>query len=507
MYLVLLALLALNIQVDFIDAFFDLSTSIEHTVDKLDKEKTQRILSIKEVYKIDSLTYNNSYLKSNKAILLVQNATEYIDGLQELLISKTGGYNEFGYPKNSIDPKIPDFVLLQKSGATHLKNLLFSTKKELLLLLDEEHQYLLDSIYETSDYVINSRGIKLGWEKYHFNNLALGGALAILSGFKKDVKMMESIILNYYQNEIFGKLTSFIAPDIIGDSALIDLGLANSRSYKIGDKIKVRLQIPNRNNLDSAEIVLLDNNNEKIKDIKINKQLNELLYTAKNTGNYKVFAKLFYKNKEENRTISTKFNVVSKNNISYITIDDIIKSKNFNLLFLGVNNKIIIHHPLYSIEQLSVSSNNGEIKKSGEVYHLMPSRTGFSVVSVYHKNKKLAERKFLIMNLPDPTAVINNSNQSETSLNLFKIQSGIALKTSDTDLQNAYQIKNFKLQRYNINGNRLFEGENTSAFFSGEVLNQVRSAKVGDNYIFSQILVKSNDGRSRYISPLLIDIK
>ena len=34
MYLVLLALLALNIQVDFIDAFFDISKSIERTVER-----------------------------------------------------------------------------------------------------------------------------------------------------------------------------------------------------------------------------------------------------------------------------------------------------------------------------------------------------------------------------------------------------------------------------------------------------------------------------------------
>ena len=474
MYLVLLALLALNIQVDFIDAFFDLSTSIEHTVEKLDKEKSQRIRSIQEVYSIDSLTYSNSFLKSSKAITIASNATKSIEELQRLLISKTGGYNQYGYPKNSIDTKIPDFVLLQKSGATDLKNLLFSTKKEMLLLLEKDYRYLLDSIYATSDYIVNSRGIKLRWEEYHFNNLALGGSLAILSGFKKDVKMMESIILNHYQNEIFGRLTSFIAPDIIGDSAKIELGLANNKSYKIGDKIRIRLQIPNRNKLDSAEIFLLNQYNKKVEDVKINKQQNELFYTAKDAGNYKVIANLIYKNKKNIKTISSKFNIVSKDNISYITIDNIIKSKNFNILFLGVNNNISIKHPLYDLSELNITTSNGSIKKDGVEYNLMPSRTGFSFVRVYHKDKKLAERKFLVMNLPDPTAVINNSTLSETSLKLFKIQSGITLKI---------------------------------AFFSGDVLNQVRSAKVGDSYIFNQILVKSNDGRSRIIPSLVLEVK
>ena len=175
MYLVLLALLALNIQVDFIDAFFDLSNSIERTVKKIDLEKEQRIQSISSAYYLDSITYNESYNKSILAEKIADNATNFIDSLRSYLIKRTGGFNEYGYPVNSIDPRISDNVFIQRRGARRLKELLQVSKQKFIQLLPKEKRYLLQDIYEASDYRTNSRGISLSWEEYHFNNLALGG--------------------------------------------------------------------------------------------------------------------------------------------------------------------------------------------------------------------------------------------------------------------------------------------------------------------------------------------
>ena len=192
MYLVLLALLALNIQVDFIDAFFDISSSIERTVKKINIEKEQRIQSISSAYELDSITYEDTYQKSILTVKIADNATHFIDSLRDFLIIRTGGFNEYGYPVNSIDTRIADNVFIQRRGAKRLKELLQVSKKNFIQILPIEKRYLLQDIYEASDYIINSRGIKLSWEEYHFNNLALGGSLALLSRFKNDIKIMES---------------------------------------------------------------------------------------------------------------------------------------------------------------------------------------------------------------------------------------------------------------------------------------------------------------------------
>lgn len=508
MYLVLLALLALNIQVDFIDAFFDLSSSIERTVKKIDIEKEQRIQSISNAYSLDSITYEDTYQKSVLAEKLADNATSFIDSLRGYLIKRTGGFNEYGYPVNSIGTRISDNVFIQRKGARGLKELLQESKQEFLQLLPIDKRHLLQEIYEASDYIINSRGVRLRWEEYHFNNLALGGSLALLSRFKNDIKIMESVILSYYLNEIYGELTTFIVSSN-QDSLTIEMGVVSPETFKIGDDIKIKIQLPKFQEINKTNIVLLDKNNLEVKNVKIDEEKRELDLKAIKPGKYKLKADVLNTENKVVNSVVKEFEIldIKPSKIKYIVIDEVIKSNFQNVLYLGVKNRIEVKHPNFKTTELVLKTNNGKLNRKTNDYTLFPERAGHTLLELYYKGKKIAEKVFIVKTLPEPKPIINNSTNNTISQKLFKIQTALAVEVHGFEFPNAYQIERFTMIRLNSAGNEVFKGENKTAFFNGKVLQQVREVTANETFIFTDILVKSADGISRSVSSLVLKIK
>ena len=505
MYLVLLALLAINVQVDFIDAFFDLSTSIERTVSKLESEKKERFSSINEVYQIDSIKYQDAYENSQTAINITAETIRYIDSLQSLLIEKTGGFNQYGYPVNSVDPRISDKVLIQLRGAKYLKETLFSTKRKIDNLLEGSNTIVLDSMYPTQNYIISSRGDWLTWEEYHFNNLALGGCLAILSGFKKDVKMMESAILNYYQNQIFGSLTSFIIPDIEAGEDRIDMAVMKDKVYDIGDKIRIDLKAKKNTVYKKKEVIILDEFNNEIEGGDYYFEDGYLYYTVDKKGSFKVKATMLTES-GENKSLESIFNVENPILKEYVPASEMISSENKSVLFIGVKNKLRISFPNKKFKDLNLKCTSGKLSRKSNYYLYSPSRTGLMKFTLY-SDQKLISREFLVQNLPNPIPFINNASSGEISSKIIRIQRGLFAEVDGLNIKNAYQILSFKMSRYDETGSLVFQEENNSSYFEDDALLEVRKAESGDIFTFNKIFVKSIDGRSRYISSLILEVK
>ncbi|MDP7566889.1 MAG: GldM family protein [Flavobacteriales bacterium] len=504
MYLVLLALLALNIQVDFIDAFFDISKSIERTVERDNFEHNQSVNSIKKAFELDSNSYYNSYKNSVRAEQIAFQSTRFIDSLRDVLLLKTGGFNEHGFPNNSISSRVSDNIFMQRKGARELKTILQESKEEFLKLMPKSEVHQLQNIYESSDFIINSRGVKLSWEEYHFNNLALGGSLALLSRFKNDITAMKSVILNYYLNDIYGELTDFIVNGI-EDSISVEIGVVNAESFEVGEEIKIKIQLPKFEKINKTNIVLLDKNHQLIKDTKIDKTQNLIYYTPKEKGEYTIKAEVMDSLNNLVDSITKRFNVIDVET-KYLVIDEVIKTKYNNILYLGLKNEIEVSHPDYTYKKLFLSTSNGFINKKNGAFIYTAENIGKTDIRIIVNNKTIAKKSFNIKRLPDPNITMNFASNNIISSKLLRIQNSLNIEVDDEDFENAYQIKSFDVIKLNQNGDQIFNEKNNSEYFVGEVKNQIRDANSGETYIFTNILVKSSDGLSRISPTLLIKV-
>ena len=499
-------MLALNVQTEFIDAFFDLSSSFERSEKKMESEKHQKTISIEKAFLKDTVIHKDNYLKTIQASEIADQSVKYIDSLISILINKTGGFNEFGFPINSISPKISTTFFMESSAASDLKLLLRDTQNKLTPLIGDEYSTLVTDIYEVKDLVVNSNGDKLSWEEYHFNRLALGGVIAILSRFKNDIRMMESNIINYHINQIYGDISTLIITEP-NNKSKVTIKVENQKTFTLGDTIIFISHSP-KSVKSKKSIIKLDDFGNIISKLEFISE-EEITFIANETGKFMFKNEYLLEGNSEPYEISKNFNIIEpydKTN-EIIVVDELIKTKFKDIIYLGINNIIKLDYPNIPKSQLNISVNNGIVKKINGKHILVAEKKGFVVIELLHNNNKLAQKTFTVKELPDPRASISQSLNSSLSSKIFRIQSSLNLSVEEDEFLNAYQIERFNFSKINSVGQLSFTQANNTAFFSKSILSEVRSAKSGEIYIFNDIIVKSDDGRTREISPLIINIK
>ena len=503
MYLVLLAMLAINIQTDFIDTFFDLSSSLENSVEKSIINNDQKLKYLEDAYLNDSIFNKLSYEKSLLAYNISNNSIVYIDSLINLLLKKTGGFNEFGYPEKSISPNIPTNIFMENNVATDLKELLKKTRNDLTPILEKD-SVLITNFLNVQDFVVNSIGKRLSWEEYHFNKVALGAAIAILSRFKNDIKMMESTIIDYYINNIYGDLSSFIMQK--NSHQKISTFVENQKMFVLGDTIVFKTHEPK--DLKSKKTLSKLNARGNIISTIDYSDNQEITYVAEESGDFIFQNEYFIENSSEPYFISKNFSVINPTNSkdSSIPIDQIIITENQETVYLGVYNSIELNYENIAFNNLKLTTNNGILNKEMNKYMLLPKKQGYCLVKLFYNNKNIAERTLIVKELPEPIAILDETLKSSVSSKIFRIQTALNLKV-DPKFKNLYNIQSFNFSKYDKDGTRLVSLKNESAFFSKKTLKAVQSSRSGEMFVFSEIIVKSDDKRIREISPLVISIK
>ena len=167
MYLVLTALLALNVSKEIINAFVTIDESLEVTVKNLAGKNTQAYAAFQKQLEQDRKKTEPLYNKAIKIRGLAENLDKYLQGLKENLIRTTDKMeaNAKMVPLRDMLQKdnydVPTNIMCgdQNDGrghkATEMKNKLVQFKKDVLSSLDasEQAQFSgrLDQLFKTSD--------------------------------------------------------------------------------------------------------------------------------------------------------------------------------------------------------------------------------------------------------------------------------------------------------------------------------------------------------------------
>lgn len=204
MYLVLTALLALNVSREVMDAFFDVMQNQETTISTVEKQNAS-------VYAAFSAAASENPTKAgpwrDKAFEVKDRAEElnaYLTGLKDTLVAITGGIDEeTGKPKK-MDSKEPvaNYMIVKKHGE-ELKNKLNDYRDFLMTHAtgNEQLENALSSVFNTAD-VPNEDGVAEPWEVNRFEHYPLISVLTFLTSMQADVKNAEAQSIDYLQENI-----------------------------------------------------------------------------------------------------------------------------------------------------------------------------------------------------------------------------------------------------------------------------------------------------------------
>ena len=456
MYLVLTALLALNVSKEVLNSFFEVNLGIVKTTESLD-EKSNSTYS--------ALDNFNNKVKSAPYIALVSQVepkanliTDYIQEMKyDLVFMADRGkvyldFYEDGNDEENIkhlfeDKKFEEIDKTKKiaflnakdnresSGhlfnpenrsdfynedglgrASILKNHISEFKTFLLDILNQAENsglivpgsssQLISEINNTLDIKdgkeYGKKGEKVTWEIYNFYDMPAVGALTILSKWQADMKNIEAEVVSFIASSVSAsdlKFTSAMATTIPSSTFVIS-----------GDEFSSKIFLTAYDETAKPQIYIGDY--EILADSTFKSNADPLdivngqgIYTVKTRGtgpkSYKGFIKIPQENEDKFYPFEGEYTVAKSTTV--------VSPDYMTAMFKGTENPVSISVPGYDSRDLTVRFDAGSIKGSKGKYIATPKAGGGSkgVVSVYGPNSKgkkvkLGSVEFDLYDIPAP---------------------------------------------------------------------------------------------------------
>ena len=178
LYLVLTAILALNVSSEVLDAFKNVNDGISTTNRSLQSKNSDIYSELNQQFVNDSLKAKKAFLKSKQARTVSAKLYTLLEQYKKEMIVEAGGIDaETGKIKRDDDINVPTRMFVENGGTKGkaLKQQIETTRKELLDLLPAEEQAEVEkSLSLKMDEPVASSS----WEFAKFNHVPVVAAVA-----------------------------------------------------------------------------------------------------------------------------------------------------------------------------------------------------------------------------------------------------------------------------------------------------------------------------------------
>ncbi|MGC8802771.1 MAG: gliding motility protein GldM [Bacteroidales bacterium] len=521
MYLVLTALLALNVQKEVLNAF----VIVEEGLGKMNENYAENNSSM---YAAFEQAYAENPSKSKKwrdlALEVKKMADERYEMIQDLKLKilQTAREKEAIKGREIIpeningkeNTDIPAQVMITEGNGKKLRAAIEGFRKFLLDNIDPSYDNLRKSIEKglnTNDPP-PKEGKTESWESEHFEHLPLMGVITILSGMQSNIRNAESDMLRY--------LYSMIDKGSFKFTSLEAVVIANSNYIIQGNEYQAKVFLAAFDTTQDPTIYIGPYDSVRTEEgweykkregyrydslpVKNGKGI----YTVKGTSiGDKVWTGLIrlrapgggkdlYKPFKAQYRVAEPMLVVSPTKM--------------NVFYLGVDNPIEISVPGVPADKVFPSINNGTIVKEGKGFIVRPARSGAAEVTVMaeiEKTRKLmGSKQFRVKVVPDPVAkVAGIKGAGGIEKAVLLAQTGVVAEMENFDFDLSFRVTEFKVS-VNIGG---FSNDKISKSnrFTEEQFSLIRQANRGQKVYIEDIKAVGPDGSTRLLGSIALTIK
>ncbi|MEO8148973.1 MAG: gliding motility protein GldM [Bacteroidia bacterium] len=521
MYLVLTALLALNVSKEIIHAFVTMSNSLEVSNKSTDMRNDLAFKAFDKQMQTDEAKTKPHYDRAKKAKQLSDALLKDIDNLKAHIIRKTEKLADTAaVPKLEDIRKQDDFdtptrILCGKgetgqvseegkdSEAKILRAKLNKYKAEMVANLDPKDQpefkKRFDEIFKLEDPSKEeiAKDKKKTWEMITFYHNPVVASCAILTKFQTDIKNSESEVLNKLLANIDAstfKVTDFeakvVAPTsyvLVGQQYKADVFLAAFNKTETPDVLVGGGKLPYENGMAkfsagaSAEGLKKWGGVIKVKD----------------------------------PVDPTKFKDYEFN-AEYIVAKPaaVISPTKMNVFYIGVDNPVSISVPGVANEKVKVSVVGGGVTLtkapggSGEQWIAKATTQGEATVTINAdfdgKSMTMGAQKFRVKQVPNPVATIADKKSGTMSRAIVVAQGSIIPKMENFDFELFFRITKFKMTLARRSSPDPIEIETTGNQMTEKMKSSISAARAGDKVYFEYIDAVGPDGKTRRLEPLNI---
>lgn len=210
MYLVLTALLALNVSKQILDAFVVVNESMEVTNQNFSKKLETTYSKFQAQYLSNQAKVGPYWQKAQEARRLSAQLTQYVDSLKHVVIMRTEKLESFDSAKifklrdadrkDNYDTPTRFFMGSSQDGSAGegkvLRQKIETYKKQMIMLVDEKYRPNIKMGLETTAMYKNADKKLENWQTHNFYRTILAATVTILNEIKAEVKNIEFDIVN-----------------------------------------------------------------------------------------------------------------------------------------------------------------------------------------------------------------------------------------------------------------------------------------------------------------------
>ena len=437
MYLVLTALLALNVSAEILNAFKTVNNSLVAASSTLDKKNKNIFSSFDAAYNDASTHERAAYWrpKALQAQTLANELVNYINGLQSK-IETEAGYKKgdsSSYREDDLEAATRVMTDPGKEGKV-LHDKLQAYRNALLNIEPAIRAQFQNSLpIDLSIPKTNNKANQGDWSASYFYMTPSIAARTILSKFENDVKNSEAMVVDYcYQQVGAVKMVFNTYEPLVGQS---------SNYLMPGQELTITAGIGAYNNSPETQPkVTIDGSPVSLNDHGVA----EYKTTVGAAGTYTKNVVISYFNqstgKQEQQTYQLNYSVGSPTGAS-VSADAV------KVFYVGLDNPVSVSGGNVGDEKVEVKMTNANFHKTGPgKYIVNPIKAGTNSIVTVIADGKPSTFEFKVKDVPDPVAKVGINKGGRMPVNDFKAQFGVR-----ADLENfVFEGVKFSVTGYTI---------------------------------------------------------
>jgi gliding motility-associated protein GldM len=529
MYLVLTALLAMNVSKDILDAFVIINDGITVT-NKNFMAKNEFTYNLFEKAKAnDPEKVKKFYDKAFRAKGLADELYVHIEELKKHLIAVTAGFKSIEevpddslFSLKNVDSKdnydIPTHILIGSDPgnpiegpytARELKKKINDFNQDLLFLFDdEEEREAMQLGLNTDDFGMRN-GVNETWETGNFDHVPLAASVTALTKIQSDIRNAEADIIKALYRNIsaddfkFDTLAAKVIPQsnyvIQGDSYRADVFVA-AFSTTQNPRMRVGFTFNDTSEFAAGTYEDLDSNN-----IAIKKGMARYAVPASAEG-VKEWGGIIQIKAPDGSWASYK---VPKQSYTVAKPALVVSPTAMNVFYRGLDNPVEVSVPGVPTDKLQVNMSNASKTGSNGNFKVRPGAGMTCDVSVSAeingKNTNFGKKEFRVKNVPDPKPFFGGKSGSENIPRKDLLAAGgVIAKMENFEFDLRFDIISYQVSA-TIRGNVVEQGCNGPGLSSGakQVINELKS---GQKVYIEKIKAKGPDGTMRDLGTIALKV-
>lgn len=499
MYLVLTALLALNISAEVMNAFFTLNKGISQSNDIVENTNQTLLTNIQKQADAYKNPQNDKFLADAKEVKKTADEfVAYVENLKKELFDAAGGPSEKNpeQPKRVKDKDVTTRLLVglenQPGKGFELEKKIKETREALIKLVGNDPA-VAAAIPLNIDEEAVKRSDKRNWTEYNFLQMPVAAVFPLLTKFQNDAKASSTTALNYLLGKVAGEDIKFDAFEPV---------VSASKGYVIrGEKYTadVFLSAYSTSASDNTRIYVNGSN----LPVENGKATYEATTSGIGTKKYSVRIDVENPLTGEVKSYNKDFEYeVGERSVT-------VSAEKMNVFYIGVDNPVAVSAAGISSNDLnvSISGGGGSIKKAGSSNYIVnvstPGECRVNVSGGGMRDSKV----FRVKRIPDPVARLSKSQGGAMGNGEFKAQGGVGAFLDNFDFDATCTIQGFKLV-YVASRQDPVEVVNAGARYNDASRRLVNRAKPGDIYYFDDVKARCpGDNVGRPINSMVFKIQ